>query len=463
MIEGTADSGIEFDFSSLLSDSDVLDIEETTSIPQPEPPQPQAKYHELKSRVVVVESPRTDFRASSMGTRTQLRQNLERQHMLESEEREKQQAQAARQSQQQSQSATIAMPTSFHQSEVPPKVLQNGVQTRLEHPTKYHLNQKQRQAVKMYVTDTDTQMPAHSMPNLALNAASLDNQWISGSAPTEMDGAAGLDEDMGLLEEIILDHAIDYNHDSDLHSIEPSLTQMSSTLPQHSMYTQYSTLEVEVDSASAKSSSSCPPIFQSMTPPQNMSEEEHRMWAKDRQKKDNHNMIERRRRFNINDRIKELGTMLPKTYDQDMRINKGSILKASVDYIRKLKRDSDQLRQEKEQKMNLEKNLQRLQLKFTQLYAIAKQRDSSLSMMEDLTSDMMVAPSSIINLQQVNSQPQPGVSEQQTSPAGPFSGAFSQTFDSGMRCEFMEDSSPVCGDPMLTSAPVSPDNDDSTF
>lgn len=28
---------------------------------------------------------------------------------------------------------------------------------------------------------------------------------------------------------------------------------------------------------------------------------------KDRQKKDNHNMIERRRRFNINDRIKELG------------------------------------------------------------------------------------------------------------------------------------------------------------
>jgi hypothetical protein len=31
---------------------------------------------------------------------------------------------------------------------------------------------------------------------------------------------------------------------------------------------------------------------------------------KDRQKKDNHNMIERRRRFNINDRIKELGKNL---------------------------------------------------------------------------------------------------------------------------------------------------------
>lgn len=37
-------------------------------------------------------------------------------------------------------------------------------------------------------------------------------------------------QEMGLLEEIILDHAVDFNHDSDLHSIEPSLTQMSSTV-----------------------------------------------------------------------------------------------------------------------------------------------------------------------------------------------------------------------------------------
>uniref|UniRef100_A0A0E9WB97 BHLH domain-containing protein n=1 Tax=Anguilla anguilla TaxID=7936 RepID=A0A0E9WB97_ANGAN len=42
---------------------------------------------------------------------------------------------------------------------------------------------------------------------------------------------------------------------------------------------------------------------------------EARAMAKERQKKDNHNLIERRRRFNINDRIKELGTMIPKTND----------------------------------------------------------------------------------------------------------------------------------------------------
>ncbi|EYC20976.1 hypothetical protein Y032_0020g165 [Ancylostoma ceylanicum] len=36
-------------------------------------------------------------------------------------------------------------------------------------------------------------------------------------------------------------------------------------------------------------------------------------YYRDRRKKDIHNMIERRRRYNINDRIKELGLMLPKS------------------------------------------------------------------------------------------------------------------------------------------------------
>merc|ERR1712213_220592 len=78
-----------------------------------------------------------------------------------------------------------------------------------------------------------------------------------------------------------------------------------------------------------------------------LTEEDLKALQKDRQKKDNHNLIERRRRYNINDRIKELGTLLPKENDEyfdlvrDVRQNKGSILKASVDYIRKLKVDQD--------------------------------------------------------------------------------------------------------------------------
>ena len=68
------------------------------------------------------------------------------------------------------------------------------VKTRLQHPTQYHIKQKQQEAVKMFFKDSDDcHMPAHSMPNLAL--PSVDAQWMSGSAPTDMEGAtAGLEE-----------------------------------------------------------------------------------------------------------------------------------------------------------------------------------------------------------------------------------------------------------------------------
>ena len=71
-------------------------------------------------------------------------------------------------------------------------------------------------------------------------------------------------------------------------------------------------------------------------------------------------LVERRRRFNINDRIKELGTLLPKNSEQyyevvrDVRQNKGSILKASVDYIKILKK-------EKEKKILLEEKCRKLE------------------------------------------------------------------------------------------------------
>ena len=67
-------------------------------------------------------SPRTDFRDNSMGSRTQLRRNLERQQVLEHEEREEREKEQARQHQHQSQN--ITMPTAFQSTEVPPKVLQ---------------------------------------------------------------------------------------------------------------------------------------------------------------------------------------------------------------------------------------------------------------------------------------------------------------------------------------------------
>ncbi|XP_014235244.1 microphthalmia-associated transcription factor isoform X2 [Trichogramma pretiosum] len=100
--------------------------------------------------------------------------------------------------------------------------------------------------------------------------------------------------------------------------------------------------------------------------------------TKDRQKKDNHNMIERRRRFNINDRIKELGTLLPKTNDpfyeivRDVRPNKGTILKSSVEYIKLLKSELSRAKASENKSKQLEIQNRRLMLRVQELELQAK-------------------------------------------------------------------------------------------
>jgi len=100
-----------------------------------------------------------------------------------------------------------------------------------------------------------------------------------------------------------------------------------------------------------------------------LGEDDLKVFTKDRAKKDNHNMIERRRRFNINDRIKELGTLLPTQNEpyhelvRDVRQNKGSILMASVDYIKLLRRDRERRSGLEERCKKLEQNHRRALLK----------------------------------------------------------------------------------------------------
>ncbi|KAG5872278.1 hypothetical protein JTB14_034452 [Gonioctena quinquepunctata] len=109
-----------------------------------------------------------------------------------------------------------------------------------------------------------------------------------------------------------------------------------------------------------------------------LSDAELHALAKDRQKKDNHNMIERRRRFNINDRIKELGTLLPKNNDpyydivRDVRPNKGTILKSSVEYIKCLKNEVQRLKQQEARQKQMESMNRRLQLRVQELERQAK-------------------------------------------------------------------------------------------
>ncbi|XP_061196403.1 microphthalmia-associated transcription factor-like [Saccostrea echinata] len=74
-----------------------------------------------------------------------------------------------------------------------------------------------------------------------------------------------------------------------------------------------------------------------------LSKKEEQLRRKERIRKDNHNIIERRRRYKINDRIQELAALLPPTVHPAMKLHKGSILKASVDYIKELKKDTSRL------------------------------------------------------------------------------------------------------------------------
>ncbi|XP_072341373.1 transcription factor EC-like isoform X3 [Scyliorhinus torazame] len=105
---------------------------------------------------------------------------------------------------------------------------------------------------------------------------------------------------------------------------------------------------------------------------------ESRALVKERQKKDNHNLIERRRRFNINYRIKELGTLIPKSSDplllkdelllcSDVRWNKGTILKASVEYIKWLQKEQHRVRELENRQKKLEQANRRLLLRIQEL------------------------------------------------------------------------------------------------
>ncbi|XP_070368247.1 transcription factor EC isoform X4 [Equus asinus] len=96
-------------------------------------------------------------------------------------------------------------------------------------------------------------------------------------------------------------------------------------------------------------------------------ETDTRALAKERQKKDNHNLIERRRRYNINYRIKELGTLIPKSNDPDMRWNKGTILKASVEYIKWLQKEQQRARELEHRQRKLEQANRRLLLRIQEL------------------------------------------------------------------------------------------------
>uniref|UniRef100_A0A8C5M9W8 Transcription factor EC n=1 Tax=Leptobrachium leishanense TaxID=445787 RepID=A0A8C5M9W8_9ANUR len=243
------------------------------------------------------------------------------------------------------------------------------VQTHLENPTKYHLQQTQRQQVKQYLT-LGSKFSAQALPyshaptgvNSALRNGHLPPAPESDGTVTKLLAlGAGHEHEMDDVIDDIISLETSFKDDG-LNCAEPTLL-MSSNLPlSGSILDVYNNDQGISSSNMGLSTTSCPTSI-------GLKREasDTRAMAKERQKKDNHNLIERRRRYNINYRIKELGTLIPKSNDPDMRWNKGTILKASVEYIKWLQKEQQKGRELEHRQKKLEQANRRLLLRIQEL------------------------------------------------------------------------------------------------
>ncbi|RWS24047.1 transcription factor EC-like protein [Leptotrombidium deliense] len=281
-------------------------------------------------------------------SRTNLKQQLMREQLEQEEKREAVAFGFQRQQrhlQQQHNSHCLQSPTLQHQ-----QMLKAQTATRLENASNFRLLQTQN------VRDEDafsgqTSVAQQSQPQSPFP--------LSPESPLSAphSSASEFDEVWEDLKTLGLDQVNEM--------MEPNINKIASTLPTDIlMFNAVEDSQQSRVSGDTNLSTSCPPL----------SEAELQAWQKERQKKDNHNKIERRRRYNINDRIKELGTLLPKTEDsryydivRDMKQNKGTILKASVDYMKCLKKENSKIPDLERKHRELEMENKRMMLKIKQL------------------------------------------------------------------------------------------------
>ncbi|XP_078517465.1 microphthalmia-associated transcription factor isoform X4 [Lissotriton helveticus] len=391
-------------------------------------------YYELKSQPIKCSSSsehpgaaKPPLSSSSMTSRILLRQQLMREQMQQQERREQQQKQQAAHFMQQrvpvgqTPAINVTVPSSLPPSaQVPMEVLK--VQTHLENPTKYHIQQAQRQQVKQYLSTTLGSKHANQVLSLPCPNQPGDHMMQPGlgsSAPNSpmalLTLSSHCEKEMDDVIDDIISLESSYNEEI-LGLMDPGL-HMANTLPvSGNLIDIYGNQGMPPSGLSI--SNSCPANLPNIK--KELTESEARALAKERQKKDNHNLIERRRRFNINDRIKELGTLIPKSNDpaveagstdweirgnvrpgpycsmsipysrDDMRWNKGTILKASVDYIRKLQREQQRTRELENKQKKLEHANRHLLLRIQELEMQARAHGISVMPSSGLSSSDLV-------------------------------------------------------------------------
>ncbi|XP_049589732.1 microphthalmia-associated transcription factor-like isoform X2 [Syngnathus scovelli] len=286
------------------------------------------------------------------------------------------------------------------------------VQSHLENPNKYHIQQNQRQQVRQYLSTTlggkagaqcPSQPPEHGMPPGPASSAPnspMAHLTLTSNCEKEMDE---------VIDDII---SMETSYNEDVLGLMDQGLQLNTTIPvSGNLLEVYGNQGLPLSGlaisnscpANIKREYSAPGMKQVLSKPGTCGryenyqrsdgfpvEAEVRALAKERQKKDNHNLIERRRRFNINDRIKELGTLIPKSNDPDMRWNKGTILKASVDYIRKLQREQQRTKELECRQRKLEHTNRHLMLRIQELEIQARAHGLTIvSSPSVCTSEMM--------------------------------------------------------------------------
>ncbi|XP_064154058.1 transcription factor EB-like isoform X2 [Anguilla rostrata] len=350
--------------------------------------------------------------ASRIGLRLQLMRDQQQQEEQRERQQQQQQQAAARQYAQHRMPAppTPAINAPAHYQapmQVPVEVLR--VQTHLENPTDYHIRQSQRQQLKQFLSTTyATKQAVHAVtgtqpsppppplvqPASAPGPALMPSPCMRTEQLITSAGNSAPNSPMAMLnicssQEKEMDDVIDdiislqSSYDDISAYIDP-VVHMPNTLPLSSSHMDVYTGPGMSGPAIAMTSNSCPA---NLAVKKELSEA--RAMAKERQKKDNHNLIERRRRFNINDRIKELGTMIPKTNDLDSRWNKGTILKASVDYIKRMQRDMQRTKEVENNFKRMEMTNKQLWLRIQELEMQARVHGFSCSSPSGLNSDFL--------------------------------------------------------------------------
>ncbi|XP_054641624.1 transcription factor E3b isoform X2 [Dunckerocampus dactyliophorus] len=324
-----------------------------------------------------------------MSSRVLMRQQLMREQAQEQERREAQQQASASQLRAPDSTPAISVTPHPNATRPPPAQVPVEVQSHLENPTKYHIQQAQRQQVKQYLSTTLSNnavaqtlgvSPApqcSSAPEVAPSA---------GSAPNSPMALLNIGSNKEEIEDVIDDIiSLESSFNDDIITLIDSGLQLPSTLPGNLLDVYHSP---GMAAPTLTVSNSCPADLPKIKT--EMTDADTKALLKERQKKDNHNLIERRRRFNINDRIKELGTLIPKSSDPEMRWNKGTILKASVDYIRKLQKEQQRAKDIELRQKKLEQANHSLMLRIQELEVQA--RVHGLSSTSSISSGLTSSP-----------------------------------------------------------------------